>query len=654
MSQRKYPNSRPRAVDLFCGAGGMSLGFEQAGFDIVLGVDADGHHVAAHGRNFPNGKVACMSIVDLNAKKVREILGNSEPIDLVFGGPPCQGFSSMGHRDQGDPRNTLVDEFARVVLDLRPRAFVMENVPAMLSGDTRSILDRVVADLEAGGYRITKPIHKLVASDFGVPQQRARLFVLGIRADVGECIAYPKAPKKGQPLRPTVFEAIADLPRIEEVERLLKDDCTAYDQPPVTRYAQVARGEIEDFSDLSVPRIWDRTTCSGCTRIRHAPASVELYAATPPGGFVPGHKLPRLDPHGLSPTLRAGSDSAHGSYTAPRPIHPYLPRCITAREAARLHGYPDWFRFFPTKWHAYKQIGNSVCPPVARAVGFQVAKALKVRYGAKSPKPLAVVEQFQLPEGRPRQQKRIPQLREYPPVVASMFNALFDPSKGTLKRTTFSFDDVERAIAVTSANLKWTRKETFVGELARSRNVKEILAEPLRHGYSIVSRDGKRWIGEFVPLGTPGAIDLKEDLGAKAGDMSATVQLTQSSQLLGELAKHLNVLLNDEEVRHRLWSPAVLRVEVESELLAFAESGGQKLRVIRANGRSGYSYALVGSHANAPNKSRVGRIGERQSVSEIISVTPITAKHILVSRFQNCREHPTESVRIVFALNGRH
>src|SRR6185437_14122619 len=101
-----------------------------------------------------------------------------------------------------------------------------------------------------------------------------------------------------------------------------------------------------------------------------------VYAATLPGHTVPGHKLPKLHPEGISSTLRAGSDSTHGSYTAPRPIHPYRPRCITAREAARLHGFPDWFAFYPTKWHAYRQIGNAVCPPVARAVGFSILAAL--------------------------------------------------------------------------------------------------------------------------------------------------------------------------------------------------------------------------------------------------------------------------------------
>src|SRR5438874_1921453 len=109
----------------------MSLGFEQAGFDVVLGVDVDGHHVAVRERNFPQGASLCKSVIDLNADIVYETIGGKREIDLVFGGPPCQGFSNMGLRDLEDPRNSLVGHFVRLVSELQPRAFVMENVPGM-------------------------------------------------------------------------------------------------------------------------------------------------------------------------------------------------------------------------------------------------------------------------------------------------------------------------------------------------------------------------------------------------------------------------------------------------------------------------------------------------------------------------------------------
>lgn len=119
---------RPVAIDLFCGAGGMSLGMERAGFDIALAIDYDGYHVATHERNFPYGQVKCASVQDLDGKTIRHLSGCTGEIDLVFGGPPCQGFSNMGLRDPHDPRNTLIFHFARLVDELHPKAFVMENV----------------------------------------------------------------------------------------------------------------------------------------------------------------------------------------------------------------------------------------------------------------------------------------------------------------------------------------------------------------------------------------------------------------------------------------------------------------------------------------------------------------------------------------------
>ena len=400
MAEAANGRTRPKAIDLFCGAGGMSLGFEQAGFDILFALDCDGHHVAVHRRNFPSHPTLCLPVADLTGKAIFDAIGGPQEIDLVFGGPPCQGFSSMGLRDVQDPRNSLVDEFARLVAEIRPKAFAMENVPGMVAGKTKAIFDRAIGFLEAAGYLIAKPVSILDASDFGVPQKRKRLFLLGVRSDIGVRPAYPIGPQPGQPHRPTVWEAIADLPDVDRHSTLYGSDEIEYDREPESPYAKVARGLLEDRSDFSYRRRWDRQRCTGCLRIRHSANAVELYAATPPGSTVPGHKLPRLDPNGICSTLRAGSDSTHGSYTAPRPVHPFRPRCITAREAARLHGFPDWFAFFPTKWHAYRQIGNAVCPPVARAVGFSILSALGLAPW-KPKKLIALADTFELPVDRP-------------------------------------------------------------------------------------------------------------------------------------------------------------------------------------------------------------------------------------------------------------
>ena len=250
--ERKFPKHRPIAIDFFSGAGGMSLGFEQAGFDIELGVDCDGHHVATHERNFPYGKALCASVIDLDGDKIRSLIGRQE-IDLVFGGPPCQGFSNMGLRDLKDPRNSLVDHYVRLVLELRPKAFVMENVPGLLAGATRSVLDKVIEVCEAGGYNIAQPVQILDAANFGVPQKRRRLFVIGVRKDVAEGISYPKGKCVGQPDRPTISEAISDLPTVEKYEELFIKNDIPYDKLPGSAYSRIARGVETDPSERRGP-----------------------------------------------------------------------------------------------------------------------------------------------------------------------------------------------------------------------------------------------------------------------------------------------------------------------------------------------------------------------------------------------------------------
>lgn len=504
---RQHKKTRPIAIDLFCGAGGMSVGFEQAGFDIALGVDRDGYHTATHERNFPYGKSFCRSVSDLNAKDIFDAVDSSD-VDLICGGPPCQGFSHMGLRDVLDPRNNLVSEFVRIVREVKPRAFVMENVPGMLSGDTRAILDNALEGFETAGYRITHPVRVLDASHYGVPQRRRRLIVIGIRKDFKEPIAYPERSAKGVPERPTVWDAIADLPDVDRIDELFESNETRYTMKAKNAYSLALRGTVEDLNDFSYARIWDRNRCSGCLRVRHTPAVIALYERTKPGEMVPGHKLPRLDPEGLAPTLRAGSDSSHGSYTAPRPIHPFRPRCITAREAARLHGFPDWFSLYPSKWHAYRQIGNAVCPPLARAIG----EAILPRIGYVPARPkisMALGSVFHLPEDRPRSLKRLPQIVHYPPVIETLFAKRFDQSKGKLRNPGFSFDDVLAAVSDTGVQLNGIRAETFLGSIARSRNVNRLLDPCLKHGYTIRMCNGGDRIGEFVPKEHPEGIRLK-------------------------------------------------------------------------------------------------------------------------------------------------
>jgi DNA (cytosine-5)-methyltransferase 1 len=310
-------------------------------------------------------------------------------IDLVVGGPPCQGFSLIGKRIVDDPRNELVFHFFRIVKEIRPRYFVMENVPGMRIGGHSSILDRLIADFEAEGYAIRKPVEILNAAEYGVPQLRRRLFVLGARH--GEKLpAYPaptstvnaKSLIAERPYAPSVGDAILDLPNLDAYASLMWTDEvdlreTAW-KAPRSDYARHLRGIERDPADLAHPRRWRHTLLTSSMRTEHTNLSIRRFTKTKPGTVEPVSRFLRLDPSGLCNTLRAGTGSERGAYTSPRPVHPKYPRVISVREAARLHSFPDWFRLHRTKWHGFRQVGNAVAPLVGRAVGAEIAKALAV------------------------------------------------------------------------------------------------------------------------------------------------------------------------------------------------------------------------------------------------------------------------------------
>ena len=368
-------SARPKAIDLFCGVGGMSLGFEQAGFDVVAGFDADERSLRAYARNFPHAAARQTDLRKVSGDVVRTLAGiGHRTVDVVFGGPPCQGFSLMGKRSPDDPRNSLIFDFARLVRQMRPRYFVMENVTGLMSGSCREHLESFLRRVKRAGYNVTAPIAVLDACGLGVPQRRKRVFVLGARR--GETQQqYPKS--NGQSLAsPTVWDAIGDLPNVDDFPGLLEADVFggALDKP--SDYAAILRGEAVDAADRSRPPRRNSTGLSGCARTQHRPETVARFAATEPGTSEPVSRFYRLAKVGLSSALRAGTGPDRGSFMAPRPIHPVHPRCITVREGARLHSFPDWFSFDSTKWHGFRQIGNAVPPLLARAVANSLMKAL--------------------------------------------------------------------------------------------------------------------------------------------------------------------------------------------------------------------------------------------------------------------------------------
>ncbi|VVE56437.1 DNA (cytosine-5-)-methyltransferase [Pandoraea capi] len=375
-------NNRPVGIDLFAGAGGLSLGFEQAGFDIAAAVEIDPVHSATHEYNFPGCTTICGSVVDLTGAEIRERakLGARE-IDVVFGGAPCQGFSMIGKRALDDPRNQLVFHYVRLVKELQPKYCVFENVKGLTLGAHSKFLGELIEALGEAGYDVLLPYKVLNAADFSVPQDRRRLFLVGTRKGLN-------SPQYPEPTgRVTVGEAIGDLPDADEFDELKVQDFVATTWKTKSAYARRLRGLDSDPEDYGYQRKFDASVLTSSMRTEHTDLSKSRFMATEGGKTEPVSRFRKLDEKGLCNTLRAGTDSARGAFTSPRPIHPSRPRVITVREAARLHSYPDWFRFHVTKWHGFRQIGNSVPPHLARAVGLELMAAM----GKTPTKPTEVI-----------------------------------------------------------------------------------------------------------------------------------------------------------------------------------------------------------------------------------------------------------------------
>lgn len=378
---------RPIGIDLFSGAGGLSLGFEQAGFDVVAAVEIDPIHAAVHEYNFPRCKVLPRSVADLTGREIRRAAGlGNRDIDVLFGGAPCQGFSLIGHRALEDPRNSLVKEFVRLAAELSPKFVVFENVKGLTVGKHKQFLNEIVDALRGIGYDVRLPWRVLDAADFGVPQHRERLILLAARHGV-PLPQYPDpicrpADRGGDlllPRGPSCADALDDLPDPETFAELADSDAVRFKRRvPRSAYARVMSGNDDEVWQFAHPRQWNPLLLTASARTEHSAISRRRFAETACGTVEPISRFFKLSPEGLCNTLRAGTDAARGAFTSPRPIHYAQARCITVREMARLHGFPDWFRFHPTKWHGARQIGNAVPPPLARAVAGAVVLATGV------------------------------------------------------------------------------------------------------------------------------------------------------------------------------------------------------------------------------------------------------------------------------------
>lgn len=376
-----------KAIDLFAGVGGLSLGLKMANIEPLIGIENDKSCIEALNYNFPSKIIIGKDIRNISKNEMLDYLGSIE-VDVLAGGPPCQGFSLIGLRDPNDERSRLVFEFIRFAKELQPKFIVMENVPGMLSAQGGEFIKELINVFDEVGYNIRLPIKVLNAADYGVPQNRKRVFILGSRKDIKILPEYPLPTYMNirenkvdiflgnLPKTPTVLEAIGDLPNIDNYDHLVEDDEVLYEIEPVSEYAKIMRGYIDSHFSILDKNNWNSKICSGCRRTVHGEVLTNRFKNTKQGDTAPVSRLYKLIEHDVANTLRAGTPRERGAYSAPRPIHPHFPRVVSVREGARLQSFPDWHRFHKTKWHGFRQVGNAVPPLLAMAVSKEIYKCL--------------------------------------------------------------------------------------------------------------------------------------------------------------------------------------------------------------------------------------------------------------------------------------
>lgn len=371
------------AVSLFSGAGGFCEGVRLAGWEVLCAVEADAQACMTHAANFAEvslfkGDIArFLEDEQPGVPSLRELAARK--IDMVYGGPPCQGFSQIGPRNLADPRNRLYEEFVRVVRLLRPRAFVMENVPNMVAMKNGHFKTMILEAFREAGYTRTV-ILPVVASDFGVPQHRRRVFVFGIRdrlpfvGDFEEALKALVEREKSDTFV-TVREALSDLPKTVSAD----DGPLPYPKKPGGRYSDFQKLMRLDWNHALLTSARKRENLAEDKLHNHHTKGIEarrkkIIAAIRPGArgdSLPaelwngtrGHKWRRLDPEKPSYTILAQMHRDLSEW-----IHPTHDRWITVREAARLQSFHDGFIFHGSEWQQLKQVGNAVPPLMGRAV----------------------------------------------------------------------------------------------------------------------------------------------------------------------------------------------------------------------------------------------------------------------------------------------
>lgn len=359
--------SKHNVIDLFCGCGGFSKGFEEAGFNICYGIDMWKDAIVTYSHNFPNAKAVNEDITKITGEDILKTTGlSANDVDVIIGGPPCQGFSVSGKRMIDDERNKLYKSFVQIVDELKPKVFVMENVPGLVRLFNGKVAEQVKEDFTNIGYFVKMEI--LSADNYGVPQQRKRVFFIGLKKsyfEMPDCYHYPDAIMGEQTNHPawTCKDAISDLDFVPDDVSLGEE--IDYKLPAMNKYQELMREGSHKIFNHSITIHKDKTK--------------EIIAMVPDGGNY--KDLPkelwetrkvhiawtRMDSQKPCFTI----DTGHNHH-----FHYKENRVPTVRESARIQSFPDSFKFIGIKTSQLKQVGNAVPPLLAKALGESINNIL--------------------------------------------------------------------------------------------------------------------------------------------------------------------------------------------------------------------------------------------------------------------------------------
>ena len=347
--------NKPKILDLFCGCGGLSLGFEKAGFEVALALDVWNDAIKTYNKNHSNSVGICKDVHELENEFLKKF-SEEENIVGVIGGPPCQGYSTVGTRDVNDPRNHLYLEYCRIVEVINPQFFVIENVKGLLTLNKGMFKEDIIERFRRLGYNISFKV--LNAADYGVPQNRQRVFFVGIKEDVFE---FPQEKN----LKVSTLEALSDLPYLDNRKEYL------------SVYSYSDKGKLTEYQKLMRK---DSLMIYNHNETKHTEQTKNIISMIKDGGKISdlpeeywgvrkyNKAFQRMNSKEPSHTI----DTGHRNY-----FHYKENRVPSVRECARIQSFPDNFIFYGSKTSQYKQVGNAVPPLLAEQIALQIKKYLK-------------------------------------------------------------------------------------------------------------------------------------------------------------------------------------------------------------------------------------------------------------------------------------